>query len=288
MVLRSKILIMVVKKKRDNFFVGSFTLPELIITVAIFSVLMTMALANLKPMAQIDKAKDARRKSDLKKMQIAFEDYYSDHNCYPTPYPNSTSQCKISFLPYMKTIPCDPNGGNYDQYLYPGDSATCPQSYSIYTILANKSDPDISKVGCQNFCGPSANKKYNYGIWSSNIVLENSQRFAIPTPEGEIPTLPLPPEELTPTSIIPTLPGGPTSTPTLPTPTPTVNLTPTATSAPVIPTDTPTPRPTPAYACVNYQCVQWPGACEPNRPVYNIYQYGLCVNQCPTPANQCY
>jgi len=236
---------MKVKRKIDVFLITGFTLPELIITVAILAILVMMALLNLKPMVQINKAKDARRKSDLKKIQIAFEDYYGDHNCYPTP----PLQCKTSFSPYMQTIPCDPNGGNYDQYL-PGDPTTCPQLFTIYTVLSNASDPDILKVGCQNLCGPDDKRQYNFGVSSSNIVLENSERSAIPTPEGEAPTLPPPPPDLTVT-------------------------------------ETPEPQLTPAYACIEFECRSFPGSCLPNRPIYSIDQRGLCEIQCPNPANQC-
>jgi len=286
---------MVFKSNLSKVGLSGFTLFELVIVVGILGVLLVMALANLNPIGQMNKARDTRRKGDLNKMQVAFEDYYSDHNCYPTPYPTSVSQCRNSFLPYLNKIPCDPNGKNYDQYAYPGDSATCPQTYAIYTILANKVDPDILAVGCQNGCGPTGNTVYNYGVWSSNIVLENSQRLPLSTAGGQIPALP-PPVSTATTAPVPTLAGGATSTPGGGTPTPLVSPSPTPSSVPAAPTATSTPvtptsttGPTPAYACVNFACVTWsPPRCAPARPVYDLSQHGLCVNQCPTPANQCY
>lgn len=156
---------MFLRKKNEGL-----TLMELVISLAIVGILAIWMITGLKPKAQIDKAKDSKRKSDLKRIQTALEDYYNDHNCYP-----KTLVCNDSFQPYLKKIPCDPDGGSY---YYSPQQSDCPQYYRVYTKLSYKLDPEIKKLGCQNGCGSKG--AYNYGISSSNIGLE--------TGTGTIPT----------------------------------------------------------------------------------------------------
>lgn len=156
-----------------------FTFIELVIVTAVFMILIVMALSVLNPKAQIGKSKDARRKADLKKIQTAFEDYYNDHNCYPTP----PFVCGASFLPYLNRIPCDPDGGNYP-YPLPAEPSPCPQFYRIYADFSNQTDPGVSEVGCQEGCGPIGDNLHDYGVSSSNVALEGSKKGTEPTVTG--------------------------------------------------------------------------------------------------------
>lgn len=171
---------------------AGFTLIELIIGITIILILIVMAVLLLNPIAQVSKAEDSKKKTDLKRIQIAWEDYYNDHNCYPTGVP----ACAEPFIPYLDQFPCDSRGENYNYY--PEDIA-CPQEYRFYVKLQNIKDMDIEKVNCQNGCGPGGSSLYNYGISSANVGLEPGSGSQ-PTSPPTAPTSVLP----TPTLVTPT------------------------------------------------------------------------------------
>jgi len=58
-----------------------FTLIELLVVIAIIGLLSTLAVVSLNNARQ--KARDARRVSDIKQMQTALELYFNDQNLYP-------------------------------------------------------------------------------------------------------------------------------------------------------------------------------------------------------------
>lgn len=115
-----------------------FTLAEITIVVSILVILSLAILRSLDPIKQFFKGYDSVRKSDLAKLKSAFENYYSDHDCYPSQ--SILSQCGSAALtPYMDKIPCDPSGDPYKVYLLPEDSS-CPQRFSVYANLSFSSD----------------------------------------------------------------------------------------------------------------------------------------------------
>lgn len=138
-------------------------------------------IMTLNPLAQIQKARDASRKSDLSQIQKGLETYYQDNNKYP----QSTSDYKIkgldgstiewnsSWLPYMSKVPKDSSSSK--KYVY-YSTGTDGQTYYIYASLDRGiNDPQI----CQNLnangeCSsvPGANlclNKCNYGVSSPNV-----------------------------------------------------------------------------------------------------------------------
>lgn len=173
-----------------------FTLMELLIVIALLGIIAVGLLVALDPQGQLNKAKDAKRKSDLALLKKSFEDFYNDHNRYPKPEEVCTSnnancaicgtspQSPINFNPYLKSLPCDPDYPNR-QYLYsvpPGEQAS-PFSYRLYVVLGNISDNAIAQVGCTgNICGPGGIGAYNYGVSSPNVDLERGT--IVPTPSG--------------------------------------------------------------------------------------------------------
>src|SRR5258708_32581778 len=126
---------MQVSKKRSGF-----TLIELLIALAIIAILFVVLL--LGEGLQLSRGEDARRKSDLAKLKVAFEDYYNDHNCYPPPA--LLQRCGSTDLaPYVARIPCDPRSRQpYPDYI----DSSC-QWYAIYTTLGDKNDAVISTLG---------------------------------------------------------------------------------------------------------------------------------------------
>lgn len=118
--------------------IKAFTLLEMLIVLGIIAVIITIAATSYASSQQ--KSRDARRKSDLKTVQNAFEQYYSLCGfSYPgvTPgvenlgYPVYCTNPTTAFLP---TPPVDPKTAT--PYILPtgaGDNST--SSYKICTRL---------------------------------------------------------------------------------------------------------------------------------------------------------
>lgn len=138
-----------------------FTLVELLIVITMITFLALIIIGGFR--SQIFKGKDARRKSDIKKIQIAVEEYEKDNDCYPD---TSIIICTPGdgLRPYLDKIPCDP--ATQLSYVYEIESKACPSWYRVYSMLENKEDKDIEKVGCEDGCGP--NSVFNYYAGSSN------------------------------------------------------------------------------------------------------------------------
>ncbi|MEK7995391.1 MAG: type II secretion system protein, partial [Planctomycetota bacterium] len=68
-----------------------FTLIELLVVIAIIGMLSSVILASLNTARQ--KARDARRLSDMKQIQTALELYYDTNRAYPNPGWAWRSQC---------------------------------------------------------------------------------------------------------------------------------------------------------------------------------------------------
>lgn len=159
-----------------------FTLIELLIVIVIISLLTLASISAY--MLQLSKARDAQRKTDIKKIQVAMEEYEKDHDCYPKV---DLLKCDpgTGLVPYLNKIPCDPNKKAYIVEL---DSSGCPSWYVIYANLENKGDPEISALGCKNGCGPSL--AYTYYATSPNApeVIKGTA----PAPGGSGGTNPTP------------------------------------------------------------------------------------------------
>ncbi|KKU46847.1 MAG: hypothetical protein UX62_C0005G0007 [Microgenomates group bacterium GW2011_GWA2_46_7] len=150
-----------------------FTLIEILIVVSIIAILMlTLSFSITR---QRDKADNARIKSDLSRLKIAFEDYYNDHNCYPpADWFDDSSDCGTPHLtPYLNQIPCDPHTGR--PYPLEKDGA-CGTWFKLYGKLTN---PTADPQAVAQF-SESGSTLGNYGVSSSNTVV--SVVFATPTP----------------------------------------------------------------------------------------------------------
>lgn len=237
------------------------TLIELLIVLVIISIFILVAIFAWK--TQLMKARDAKRKADLKKLQNVLEDYLNDESCYPDPIETVCVSSIVPDLspPYLSKVACDPVDSVNFNYFYSFDSnQACKGWYKIYTRLENENDPVIDEVGCREGCGPSNN--YNYWVSSSNVT----QVAQLP---GEIwPDIPPYP--------------GPSPTPEAPTPTegPTPTLTPTPTEGPTpTPTPTPTEGPTPTP---ELECISEP-ACDQDCAETET----ICGQCCPGTGREC-
>lgn len=172
---------------------------ELLIVVAILALIGTAMFMGLS--IHMMKARDSRRKADLEKLKVAFENYYNDNECYPpldvffnggvAPDPALCNEPLAALDPYLKEVPCDPTTGTPYVYYAPEGGDVC-DGYRLYTKLENNADPSINKVGCdQGICGTSGEPytTNNYGISMGAAIPENgftpsSMHQPSPEPSG--------------------------------------------------------------------------------------------------------
>ena len=157
---------------------AGLTLIELMVVMAILAILITMGWMAWQN--QIAKARDADRKGDLHRIQVAFEDYYNDHNCYPPA--NILDQCGDNdpgnLKPYLEKIPCDPTTDLPYCYVYDSNDPE-GQEFRLLAALENDSDSDIDNLGCAGagFCNCNIQcdpfgSGFNYGVCSTNITVK--------------------------------------------------------------------------------------------------------------------
>lgn len=153
-----------------------FTLIELLIVVSILTTLVILSLMTLTNAQK--KARDTRRKNDLRKIQIALETYFNDLKSYPPDVAwcdsskgvtangcvgyvgNSWPVGGLSVLApnYINALPVDPlNNAQYFYYYEPVTTnqaqfgvtcGTVPCAYILSTSLESSGDPD-AQSGCQ-------------------------------------------------------------------------------------------------------------------------------------------
>lgn len=132
------------KRKQEQ----GFTIIELIVVMGVISVLATVLITIINPIAQFAKSRDGKRKADLEQMRAALEEYRADQGSYFTP-PGSQAYlvaCGNSFstgsTTYIQNMPCDPLGSgqlyNSQNYAY-GVNPT-GSSYAAVACLENAND----------------------------------------------------------------------------------------------------------------------------------------------------
>lgn len=141
-----------------------FTIIEVLIVVSILALLMMALLLSVKNQRQ--KAEDARIKSDLDRLKIAFEDYYNDNNCYPpTAWFDTADDCGSNLLqPYLNAIPCDPKSDLPYPLEHVGNQCS---GFRLYGSLENYADPSVADL-C---VGSGGSTLGNYGVSSSNTTV---------------------------------------------------------------------------------------------------------------------
>ena len=128
--------------------------------MAILAILFTVGLTNWK--RQIGVGLDARKKGDLQNLKVALEQYYNDYDCYP-PQALLSSCGGSGLVPYMQSIPCDPDFNTAYRY-EPQDPTSICRGYRLFTKLHDTSDPAIVRAGCDPVTGCNGDAKYNYGV----------------------------------------------------------------------------------------------------------------------------
>jgi type II secretion system protein G len=124
-----------------------FTLIELLVVIAIIGLLSTLAVVALGNARQ--KARDARRLSDLKQLQTALELYYTDQTAYPAGSGVTLGSTNYACLnasgfgtlgcanPYMGQVPSDPLAAQ--SYVYTAASSSYTVTASLETTMNNLS-----------------------------------------------------------------------------------------------------------------------------------------------------
>lgn len=234
--------------------VKALSLIELLVVISILGILSVLIAIPIS--AQLQKARDGKRKIDVNIIQKGLEEYYDSTGCYPERLPECGKVLGIGTNKFIEEVPCDPKNKSFYPYITTGEN--CSPFFKLYAKLERVDDPNIKTVGCINGCGP--NCAYNFGVSSPNVSLDYC----------EPPITPIPTE---------------TPSPTPKPPTPTLTITPKPTSIP-----TPTPV---QYVCAPAAGPHPEGQCEsyavptlsecpkiyPNDPTCQ-YECYLATNRC--------
>lgn len=172
-------------KKKQN----GFTMIELLVVIVILGILSVIGLGSFSSSQM--KARDSRRKTDLRAISDALEVYYNDFGNYPLSEigfmlgcgAGATDVCNQGTIwqnsdtgtTYMVQIPEDPSGG---KYYYSSPTGTY---YQLYARLENDRDRDVPKDNDSplNYSVPDEEVgtnacitgSCNYGRSSTNIDL---------------------------------------------------------------------------------------------------------------------
>lgn len=177
-----------VKEKNNKSFIGDFlwksslgfTLVEILIVIVIVGILTAGAISVINPLDQLQKAHDAKRKSDLTQVQKALELYSNDVGSYPEIASPSDYRIKgfddfpvawgEQWTPYMETLPKDPSSSK--NYVYVSNG----RIYYLYASLdRGGKDFQACKVdgsacdsaienGVENACGGACNYEAQINI----------------------------------------------------------------------------------------------------------------------------
>lgn len=111
--------------KKRSLPIQGFTLMELVVVISVVSIIIAALIVVMNPITQFKKGRDSQRRSTLKQLQTAIEQYYDDNGTYPTTvgayfssdptdsYNNNNGNWIPGITPkYMQTLPSDPSGGN--------------------------------------------------------------------------------------------------------------------------------------------------------------------------------
>ena len=162
-------------KKRKGF-----TLIELVVVIAILALMVIILTGSIDPILMVAKANDARRKKDLARIKVAFEEYFNDTGCYPTgeimTRLSNAANCGSStvFGQWINKWPCDPE--RRTPYIIVVEDGSCPNWYKIFTNLMNRNDNDIPEGWYENdeeyyvfAYGQLTINDANYGVSSTNV-----------------------------------------------------------------------------------------------------------------------
>lgn len=144
-----------------------FTLIELLIVITIIGILSALVMTNVQGVRE--RARDARRKSDLNSIKTSLRLYYNDFGSFPTDSTGQINGCGTgtttcpwgsafaSTNTYMNSLPLDPSSNVNSQVYYTYNQIDA-DTYTLTAELENESDPDISDS--QARCNTGSGNEY--------------------------------------------------------------------------------------------------------------------------------
>lgn len=108
-----------------------FTLIELLVVIAIIGILATIVMVSLNTARA--KARDARRLSDIRQLELALQMYYDANGSYPASLANLAPT-------YITAVPDDPDGSSDYQYC-----VSAGLGYHLGTRTAGMENTDTTK-----------------------------------------------------------------------------------------------------------------------------------------------
>lgn len=151
--------------------VKGFTLIELLIAISIIALLAAISLSTFSNLQK--NSRDAKRKSDLKVIQSALQQYHSDQGFYPESIIISSPLTDVEgSRTYLTEVPTDPLEPVNWAYGYSGLSSigsscnngdTVCTKYCLYAYTENSNNGLVSSA-CEDRMVPGGDKSYNYEI----------------------------------------------------------------------------------------------------------------------------
>lgn len=152
------------RRSSTNYVMKGFSLIELLVVAGLIGILATTVLYLVNPELQLQRARDAQRKADLRQIQTAMELYRSDNGVYACSvngcgigitdsYPTSFTALTLP-VKYMEAIPQDPVF-NSSLTCVDVDQTNAPYllmtlsfgaGYTLYANLENPDDPDALRA----------------------------------------------------------------------------------------------------------------------------------------------
>jgi len=146
--------------------VEALSLIEILIVISILGVISMLIAIPIS--AQLQKARDARRKLDVNIIQESLEQYYDSTNCFPERLPECGKSLVLGNSDILSEVPCDPKNKSFYPYITTGEN--CSPYFKLYAKLERNDDLNIKMSGCEYGCGP--NCAYNFGVSSPNVSLD--------------------------------------------------------------------------------------------------------------------
>jgi len=130
-----------------------FTLVELLVSISLIAILSGVIFTVINPRGIQQKSRDSQRVSDLAKIKVALESYFSDNRGYPVSTDSDwESVSKLSddlATDYINNIPADPEetgdictDGAWRNYVYRSDGYVYVLATNMETISAANADED--------------------------------------------------------------------------------------------------------------------------------------------------
>ena len=116
---------------------AGFTLVELLVVIAIITLLATAGLMNYRN--SLEQGRDARRVGDMKSVQTAFEQYYTENGDYADPCDNMA----LGTLP--RGLPQDPISGLTYSYIC---TPTVNYDYCVCASLEKAGNGNAVDANC--------------------------------------------------------------------------------------------------------------------------------------------